>query len=215
MTVPQCEVAGIAVTTRDAVPAGGRSWNGDGRGSHQRESHCSGDAPLRPASPSQGSSPEVETQTRGRRINPARTGREPQATLPSSPQSTAPERSPSLPRHQPSACRQDGDSFFPPFSGLIYCLAATSGADAPAPQLCFRHFRSDLDRVIAAGLAQCARREEGCCPQYCELRIPLLKNRFVASWSGHTSPSREDCVREDPCLQLACVWTLEELWTVF
>lgn len=60
MTVSQCEVAGIGVTARTAVPAGGRSWNGDSRGSHQKESHCSGDAPLRPASPSVDSSREVE-----------------------------------------------------------------------------------------------------------------------------------------------------------
>lgn len=162
MTVPQCEVAGIRVTKRDSVPAGGRTWTGDGRGSHHRESHSSGDAPLRQASPSLGSSPEAEpcAQSRRGRINPARPGRESQAALPSSPRSTGPERSPSPPRHQLSACRQDGDSFSP-FSGLIYCLAGTSGADAPSPQLHVRHFRPDLALETATGHAQCAYREEG------------------------------------------------------
>lgn len=61
-------------------------------------------------------------QTGGGRINPTFTGREPQAALPSSPRSTAPKRSPSSPRRPTSASRQDGDSFFLAFSGLIYCL---------------------------------------------------------------------------------------------
>jgi hypothetical protein len=128
-------------------------------------------------------------KTGGGRINPARTGREPQVALPSSPRSTAPERSPSPPRHQLGACRQDGDSFFRPFSGLIYCLAGTSGADAQAPQLRVRHFRSDLDPVTAAGRAQCAERKG----------VVFSDARFVASWSGPTLPSKEDCVREGLC----------------
>lgn len=141
-------------------------------------------------------------QTGGGRINPTFTGREPQAALPSSPRSTAPKRSPSSPRRPTSASRQDGDSFFLAFSGLIYCLAGTSDADAPAPQLWVRHFRSDLDPVAAAGRAQCICPEEGRGLRRCDLGVPLLKNRSVASWTGPPSPSKENCVWEGPCVPL-------------
>lgn len=159
MTVPQCEVAGHEGTERDAAPNRRKELEErrprlPPEGTPIGRSLCSGGSPARPASPSLGSGPAQTGGRRKSRSAPIRTGPH-QAALPSSPRSTAPERSPSPPRRWPSVCRQDGDSVFSGFSVLIYCLAGTSGAERTRPSA-LRHFLADEGGVRAATCPWCA-----------------------------------------------------------
>lgn len=136
MTAPQCKVAGHEVTERNSAP--NRRKELEKRRPRLTPEgtpigrYVLGRLPYPPSLALTRLGPRSDRRTAEK---PVRTGPH-QAALPSSPRSTVPARSPSPPRRWPSVCRQDGDSVFACFSVLIYCLAGTSGAEAPAPRPC-------------------------------------------------------------------------------